>query len=171
MACATNVFMARKKKFFDDGFFGDDLLEIMEEMLKGPFFRGFERRKPGTSVVKGVRVSVGPDGKARVQKLGDSAKKNAFEPWVDVINGEKKVTVIAELPGVIKEELELNAEKDELEIEVRNPERPVYKKVVLPAEVKRGSAKAKLKNGLLEVVLEKKAPNKKKKKKSGIKVS
>jgi HSP20 family protein len=170
MACATNEFMARKKKFFDDDFFGEDLFEIMEEMLKSPLFRRASRA-PDKSVVKGVRVSVGPDGKTKVQKFGDSTKKNAFEPWVDVINGEKNVTVIAELPGVIKEELELNAEKDELVLEVKNPERPVYKKVGLPAEVKFKTAKAKLKNGLLEVILEKKAAKKKKEKKGKIKVS
>ncbi len=153
------VLIMAKKKFFDGDFLDDDpfeaMHEMMEEMFKGPLFRNL---KPGNSRVQGMRITVGPDGRPRVQRFGDAVtqKRNAFEPWVDVIDGKNNVTVVAELPGVEKNELNLNAEKDFLTISVKNPERPVHKTIKLPGEVREGSAKATLKNGILEVVLEKK---------------
>ena len=65
------------------------------------------------------------------------------------------VKVIAEVPGVDKNDINLNASERKLIISVDTPQRKYYKEVDLPTEVDPQSAKATYKNGVLEVVLKK----------------
>jgi len=66
--------------------------------------------------------------------------------------------VVAELPGVEKEDIELNATEKELIISVDTERRKYYKCLELPAEVDPKSAKASYRNGILEVRLKKVRP-------------
>ena len=78
------------------------------------------------------------------------------EPLVDVIEEKASIKVVAELPGVEKEDIKLNATEDMLTISVDTPQRKYYKEVILPAKIDPKSAKATYKNGVLEVKLAKK---------------
>lgn len=159
----------RRKRFFDfDDMFPDfdNVEKMFEEVMKEmDQIRSEDFAKPGKPLVYGFSMHVGPDGKPRVEEFGNMSTKEQKikgerEPLVDIINGEKEVTVIAELPGVGKEELHINAQKNALSIIVSDPERRFRKELKLPAEVDAKSAKAKLKNGMLEVVLTKLKPDK-----------
>ena len=81
------------------------------------------------------------------------------EPLVDVVETDDEIKVVAELPGVEKDQIQLYATERGLTISVDTPERKYYKELELPAEVDPSTAKSKYRNGILEVVL-KKAPKK-----------
>jgi len=163
--------MAMKRR----GFFGslfDDFPDFgkMDKMFDRMFEEMTRDAKhfktgPGKPLVYGFSMQVGPDGKPHVSQFGNvevpkGRMKDEREPLVDVINAEKEVTVIAELPGVTKEEVHVRFENGALVIDVKDPERRYYKQVALPEQVDEESVKATLKNGILEVKLAKKKPSK-----------
>jgi len=115
-------------------------------------------------IVYGYSITIGPDGKPIVREFGNIRPgrgpeivevSEAREPLVDVFEEEDVVKVVAEVPGVEKDDINLNATERKLVIKVDTPQRKYYKEVDLPAEVDPQSAKATYKNGVLEVVLKK----------------
>ena len=136
-----------------------------------------ERRLPDGRIVReigpviyGYSVTIGPDGKPVIREFGNvkpSLKpglrgfgpaldiKSEREPLVDIISEEDKVRVIAELPGVEKEDIKLHATSRSLTISVDTPQRKYYKELDLPEEVDPKTAKSTYRNGVLEVTLKK----------------
>ncbi len=157
----------RRRSFFS---IFEDMLQEMEEffydieceierMLRG----GREIRGP---YVYGVRIVIGPDGQPIIEEFGNIRRRGRraeireeMEPLVDVIEEKDKVIVIAEIPGVEKDKIDVRVKDKTLVISASDKDRKYYKEVELPAEVKPETAKAKYKNGVLEVVLEKKKPS------------
>ena len=133
-----------------------------------------ERKLPdGTTVrewgpfVYGYSITIGPDGKPQIREFGNVQPtrlgpriKEEREPLVDVYTTNGEVKVIAELPGVNKEDIQLHGTEDTLTISVDTPERKYYKEVELPAKVDPKGAKTSYKNGVLEVTLPKKEERK-----------
>ena len=70
----------------------------------------------------------------------------------------------AEVPGVAKEDIQLEVAEDTLTIKVDTKDRKYYKEVKLPCEVDEKSAKATYQNGVLDVEFKKLKPKKKGKK-------
>ncbi|MBI5036360.1 Hsp20/alpha crystallin family protein [Candidatus Micrarchaeota archaeon] len=156
----------------DDDPFGDfdeefgRMHEMIEKMLKQSLGSApsFKEVKSGKPLVYGFSMRVGPDGKPQVEEFGNVRQGKVTkerEPLVDVVDLEKEIRVVAEIPGVSKENIHINTEKKTLSIDVQDPERPFHKIVQLPAEVVEKKSNASYKNGILEVVLEKKRPSKK----------
>jgi HSP20 family protein len=119
--------------------------------------------------VYGYSVTMGPDGKPVIREFGNIKPglpvgrpavelKREREPVVDVIEEERQIKVVAELPGVRKEDVELNTTENSLTIRVEGEKRKYFKEVELPVEIEPGTAKATYTNGILEVTLEKKKP-------------
>jgi len=148
--------------------------EIKELTSKIPREYIRERKLPdGTTVrewgpfVYGYSITIGPDGKPQIREFGN-VKPTRFgprireerEPLVDVYVTNGEVKVIAELPGVNKEDIQLHGTEDTLTISVDTPERKYYKEVKLPAKVDPKGAKTSYKNGVLEVTLPKKEERK-----------
>jgi len=115
-------------------------------------------------IVYGYSIRIGPDGKPVIREFGNIRPgrepeivelSEAREPLVDVYEEEDAVKVIAEVPGVDKKDINLNASERKLIISVDTPQRKYYKEVDLPAEVDPQSAKATYRNGVLEVTLKK----------------
>jgi len=71
------------------------------------------------------------------------------------MEGNKEVVIVAELPGVDKDDINLETDEDRLVISVGTPERKYHKELVLPTRVDPKSAQASYKNGVLEVRLKK----------------
>ncbi len=148
---------------FDDFGFGriDELMgKLMEDMEKNRKYV-----KSGEPIVYGVNIRVGPDGKPHIQQFGNVARgelKDEREPLVDVINHNKEIRVVAELPGVEKNNIKLKTTPDSLSITVNDPQRKFAKTLKLPEPVVEDSAKATYKNGILEVVVQKQKPSEKK---------
>ncbi len=116
--------------------------------------------------VYGYSVTIGPDGKPRIREFGNVTPRTVLgkpkirvkekrEPLIDVMESEGEIKVIAELPGVAKEEIDLTGTKTTLTLSVNNPSRKYYKELHLPCEVELESAKSAYKNGVLEVTLKK----------------
>lgn len=99
------------------------------------------------------------------------ATLGAREPFTDIMETEGSVIVTAELPGVKKENININATEEGIEIsaevktEAKVEEKGFYRRersydryyrsYSLPARVKPNEARATYKNGVLEVVLPK----------------
>ncbi|WXG44454.1 MAG: archaeal heat shock protein Hsp20 [Promethearchaeati archaeon SRVP18_Atabeyarchaeia-1] len=159
----------------------DEAFEEMDKMFedimrKAPKDLIRERRLPDGTMrqewgpfVYGYSITIGPDGKPEIREFGNmkpelSPKpgrprldvKKAREPLVDVTMTDGEVKVIAELPGVEKDDIKLAATEDELTILVDNPIRKYQKAIDLPTEVNPKQLKWTYKNGILEVTLPKK---------------
>lgn len=151
----------RRNPFFDLFSEFDNFDELWENLVRSLDSTNLQ---PGKPLVYGFSMSMGPDGKPQIREFGNIepsdekiSVKNAREPLVDVIEREKEIDVLAELPGVDKEDIDVEAHEDSLVISVPNE---FYKEIVLPAEVNPNKVSAKYKNGVLTVTLTKKKPSK-----------
>lgn len=160
------------RKWFGD-FLPESMFQQVEEMMKrmmeqigqdGTFdpeaLQKFMKESDGANpFVFGFQMRVGPDGKPIIQRFGNTPDKQGFrptpeiEPLVDVIEENDEIIVVAELPGVEKEEIKVHIKGKNLTIRVENPQRPYRKTVELPTKVKKDQAKSSIRNGILEVRL------------------
>jgi HSP20 family protein len=116
-------------------------------------------------IVYGYSMTVGPDGKPVIREFGNvkrgtnagwkEALSETREPLVDVVDGDKEVRVIAELPGAKREEIELSAEGKNLTISAQTPARKYHKELELPSTVELEGSKSSFNNGILEVTFPK----------------
>ncbi len=110
----------------------------------------------------GFRITTGPDGKPQFEEFGNMKPglrgpeiSERIEPLVDIVEEKDEIVVVADMPGVEKDEIRLSAIEDTLTIDVDAERRKYHKEVRLPAKVNPDSAKASYKNGVLEVRLKK----------------
>ncbi|MCD6445183.1 Hsp20/alpha crystallin family protein [Candidatus Bathyarchaeota archaeon] len=178
-------FRKRRYPFFGSWFFEDidRIFREMEKMMEEEF-KSFtsrlpkdyikERKLPDGSTVRefgpfvyGYSVKIGPDGKPEIREFGNVKPsalgpriKEEREPLVDIVETDREVHVVAELPGVEKNDIKLHGTEDTLTISVDTPQRKYYKEVKLPVKVDVKKAKTTYKNGVLEVRLPKKEERK-----------
>jgi HSP20 family protein len=153
------------RDLFNDDRVMEDIRRMTEEMMKM-----FSNAQPGKPVVHGYKIHFGPDGKPRIEDFGNRPIKSPDgepliseerEPLTDIIEGDDDVAVTVEIPGVEKNDVDLNVKNDILEIKVDTPKRKYHKRLVLPCDVQPKTTKATYKNGILDVVIkrrEKKKP-------------
>ncbi len=126
---------------------------MMEKFMSDP--------KNTNPFVFGFSMKVGPDGKPIIQRFGNAPVDDGskltphLEPLVDVIEESDEIVVVAEVPGVEKDEIKVRIKGRTLTIEVNNSERPYHKSLELPSKVKKDDAKSALRNGVLEIRLRK----------------
>lgn len=172
----------RRPPFHRRWFFGDidEIFREMEEMMEKEF-QEFSKRAPkdlirertlpdGSKVqewgpfVYGYSMKIGPDGKPQIREFGNLKPgagpgkprldiKEEREPLTDVIEMDKEIRVVVELPGVEKEDIKIHGTEDTLTISVDTPQRKYHKEIELPAKVDSKQAKASYKNGVLEVTV------------------
>ena len=173
-----DLFGSRRKRFgswFPDV---DEMMKQMEKMMQEAF-KNVEQQVPknlvrerkmedGSTVremgpiVYGYSVKIGPDGKPVVRKFGNidafpsflgggMSVKGEREPLVDVIKGQDEIRVVAEVPGVAKEDLKVTADENTVTIESLTGEQRYHKRIDLPETVDPKTAKSTYKNGILEV--------------------
>ncbi|MBU4076637.1 MAG: Hsp20/alpha crystallin family protein [Euryarchaeota archaeon] len=121
--------------------------------------------------VYGFSIQAGPEGLPHVEHFGNvvpvGKDSDVREPFTSSIINEKdnEVNITAEMPGIGKEDIEVNATENDITIKAESSGRKYYKKLSTPAPVDPDSAKAKYNNGVLEVTLRlKEQPGKKGKK-------
>ena len=121
--------------------------------------------KPASSFVRGYNVHIGPDGKPRIQEFGNYPQKTSSgrkgfseerKPLVDIIENHNNVAITVEVPGVEKEDINLDIKDEKLEIKVDRHDRKYHKVIDLPCNVKPKTTKATYKNGVLDIEIEKK---------------
>lgn len=150
-----------EEDFFD--FFKDFEGKFPKDLVKEEKLPDGSVRKEYGPFVYGYSVRIGPDGKPVVREFGNVKRKvspakplevkEAAEPLVDIITEEEQIRVIAEVPGVDKQDIKLNVVGKTLSIRAESERRKYSKDVELPEEVDPKSAKASYKNGILEVTL------------------
>ena len=164
----------------------DSMMREMEKLMDEAF-KNFEQPVPkkfikerklddGSTVqefgpiVYGYSVKIGEDNKLIIRKFGnvdvfshtltDSSHdaQEEREPLIDIINGKEEIKIVAELPGVAKENVKLYANENTLTIESSTSaeERRYYKKIEFPEFVEPSSGKSHYKNGILEITFKKK---------------
>ncbi len=159
----------------------DDIDDMMREMERSfsEQFKDFEkeiprslvrkRRLPDGStrkeigpIVYGYSVTIGPDGKPEIREFGNVKRgtgeswkeiQDKREPLVDVVTSDKDVKVIAEIPGVRKEDIEVTVDERKVTISVGTESRRYYKELELPGAVNPTGAKSAYNNGILEITL------------------
>jgi len=160
-----------------------DIEEMMEKEIKEfstrvPKDLVRERKLPDGSTIRewgpfvyGYSMTIGPDGKPKIREFGNvkpSLKPETFgltrpsldikeqrEPLIDVVDTNGEIKVIAELPGVEKEDIKLHGTEDTLTISVDTPKRKYFKEIPLPTKINPKETKTKYKNGVLEVTIQK----------------
>ncbi|MEM4311453.1 MAG: archaeal heat shock protein Hsp20 [Nitrososphaerales archaeon] len=180
----------RRHPFFTDPFRGffdlneyfremDKMFEEMIRQIEGKVPRELVREKRLTDgrivremgpFVYGYTMTIGPDGKPRIREFGNVRPSlsprpslevtDKREPIVDIIDEDKKIKVIAEMPGLEKEDINLNYEGKRLILSAERGERKYYKEIELTSEVDPEQSKATYRNGILEVILTKKEDKK-----------
>lgn len=154
--------------FFDDMFkdFGAfrGIEEMMNELMKNAM-SGNMKMEEGKPFVYGFSMKTGPDGKPIINEFGNIKSggnvktgskpviSDAREPLVDVIERDQDLVIVAELPGVSKNDIDLEVSGKNLEIKVDTPNKKYYKSVELPCGVKEDATDATYNNGVLEVKL------------------
>ncbi len=103
-----------------------------------------------------------------MKKWGDG---NVFTPAIDIKEEENKLLVTTDLPGINKEDIEINLKEDMLEIRAKTGKEKeteeegyirkereythFYRAVRLPSSVKEDGSTAKIENGVLTITLPK----------------
>ncbi len=150
-----------------------DLDELFRSSMRGQG-SGFD--KP---FVKGFSVKMGPEGKPEIKEFGsktnvareaEPGEESSEErrPLIDVMKGDEEVNVIAEMPGINKEDIDINASETSVDIKAEGTTRRYSESVDLGCEVIPDSAKARYNNGVLEIVFKRKEPKKEHRKKVDI---
>jgi len=145
----------RTRKLFEE------MDKMIEELMRESFglFRGGERVVG--PYYYGFSITIGPDGVPRVREWGNIRPgirpriSEAVEPFTDVIEEEEVVRVVMDMPGVEKEDINVEASETEVVVSAERGDRKYRKVVALPCRVKPETAKATYKNGVLTITLEK----------------
>ncbi len=80
-------------------------------------------------------------------------RKRFHEALTDVFEDEATVRVYVEVPGDVKDDLQLNVTENAIEVKARN----LYKMIAVPGPIEVEKASSKYNNGVLTITLPKKA--------------
>lgn len=145
--------------------------EVMNKKLSS-MFSDF-MNTPGVQTY-GYTMYQGPDGVPHVREFGNtkagkgllagSPAETYMEPICDVQQDGEVVRATFEIPGVAKEDVNLEGTPSSLTVTVDTEKRKFSKTVALPCDVDMDSAEATCNNGILEVTLKTVKPAETKKK-------
>lgn len=113
---------------------GDRMERIMDNMIRQAFVSPAEREKARRHYVQ---------------------INEECEPLIDLFVDETNVVIVAELRGVDRDTIEVDAKEDKVAISVDSPRNKFYRELPLPARVEPKSSIASYRNGVLEVRLNK----------------
>jgi HSP20 family protein len=114
------------------------------------------KNPPGGPFVWGFNMRFRPDGRPSVEEFGNVSSQGVLgymEPATDVIERADSVSVVIELPGVAKEEIDLRASVESLYLSVNSSFRKYEKDVRFSCRVQPETTQARYNNGVLEVTL------------------
>jgi HSP20 family protein len=127
-------------------------------------------------LVYGYSVTVGPDGKPKVEEFGNVRSLGSSrggggmttpaltaerEPLADVTTTDKDVKVTVEMPGVSKQDIKISAQEGSVEVSTTESASKKYRRLIeLPPEADLETAKSTYTNGILEITFKKKGKTK-----------
>ena len=136
-----------------------ELAEKGEEFSRKGEIRGTEEK--GIKGVYGFSVKVGLGGEGiKVEPFGNIRKDRTTseavvheirEPMVDVFEEEDHVLIVAEMPGVAREDLRLDLKDDILTISAERGDTKYRKEILLPGNFDAEKMTVSCNNGIVEI--------------------
>ena len=162
--------MREMEKLMDEAFKNFEQQPVPKKFIKEHKLDDGSTVKEFGPIVYGYSVKIGEDGKPIIRKFGNvdvfshsitnssHDTQQEIEPLIDIINGKEEIKIVAELPGVAKENIKLYANENTLTIESSSSteERRYYKKIEFPEFVEPSSGRSHYKNGILAIIFKKK---------------
>jgi HSP20 family protein len=123
-------------------------------------------------IVYGYSMTIGPDGKPNIQEFGNVKSvsgRGSFEqpslsaerePLIDISTTDKEVKIVAEMPGISKEKIKIDAYDKYVEIKSEDPNRKYHKQIEVPEGTDIENARSNYNNGVLEITFQKKEQQK-----------
>ena len=113
----------------------------------------------------GYSMTIGSDGKPVIKEFGNvrnseesyvNTDSEYRDPQIDIINDENngKIKIIAEMPGVKKENIEITENQGIVKIKAENGERKYNKDVSTGKKLNANKTTSKFTNGILELEIE-----------------
>jgi HSP20 family protein len=153
----------KRRNPFDDSFgLFDQEWERIREMMSMMSERTARDTEDLEPSVYGFSVRTGPDGKAVFQRFGNAFGNGEMidseaskEPHADIIERDETISVTVELPGIERDDIDIDIDGRKMTIEVDDQHRSIRKEIELPCGVDEESVKATFKNGVLDIILNK----------------
>jgi HSP20 family protein len=141
-----------------------DLKDMSPEDLQKMINENMARMGVQPFVFKG-KMTIGKDGIPRFEPFKNKQEnspnevdiKEEREPLVDIMEEDEEVVIVAEIPGCVKENIELETTDNSLTIIACDEDkvRKYNTTVDLPSKINPDHARARYQNGILEVKLKK----------------
>jgi len=137
-----------------------DLAEKGEQLSRtGEFQLGDEGK--GLKGVFGFSVKTGLGGKeVKVEPFGNISKDKATgkpmvhelrEPLVDVFEEEDHVLIVAEMPGIEAEDVEVEIQDDILTLSAKRGDKKYRKEILLPGSFQKDKLSVSCRHGIVEI--------------------
>lgn len=154
-----------KKKKKEDK---DPFEELFGSQEMGEEFKKFQKmaqdmirksmENPGTNpFVGGFSLTLGPDGMPRMKSVDASMEcrdEKELTPLSDVQDRGNEILVTVDIPGVEKEDIQVEVKGRKLIIDTEGTRR-YHTEIDLPGEVQGDCSEASYRNGVLEITLKK----------------
>lgn len=132
-----------------------DLAEVAEQTRSGTFeIKGLGERGRG---VYGFTVRSGIGGTPQVERFGNIRETESGaevaevrEPLIDTFDEPGELVIVAELPGVAEDELQVAVQGDVLSLETTGVRR-FAREILLPADIDPATIHHTYRNGILEI--------------------
>jgi HSP20 family protein len=159
--CSSRATSRRGSDWFGDEMFRqfDEMKREMERMFEEQF-KDIQTKAPKELIrefdnVKGPFAGFGA-GSTATRPLISSER----EPLADITTTDKEIKVAVEVPGVSKENIKVNAYDSSVEVKSDDPQRDYHQVIDLPEETDIETARSTYRNGILEIIFNKKEQTK-----------
>lgn len=136
--------------------------QFLEELHK-KFFRGMTPREP---ITFGFNIQIGRDGIPIIENFNDVPSTSLLkrtelqvtatrEPLADVIDRGEELVVIAEMPGISENAIEISFNGGSMDLHASENGRSYHKVVKLPYEIDPKDYYQRYNNGVLEITVRK----------------
>lgn len=150
-------------ELFNNSFFTNMMKEI-EKMMGNMDDNSKITRKTFGPYVRGYSISVGPDGKPKIKQFGNmkpqigniqpQQEDQSKEPLIDIFADKDQVKIVAEIPGVTKENIDVTATESKVKIFAKTGSKEYETEKELSVKIKPKSASSKYNNGILELTFD-----------------
>ena len=142
-----------------------ELAEKGESLSKSGVFQGQNKDLKDLKGVYGFSIKSGLGGNnknddikvepfgnlKRDEKTGESVVQEIQEPMVDLFEEKDHILIVAELPGIGVENVQVDVKDDLLNIYAEKGEKKYRKKILLPRSYQKEKMQISCNNGILEI--------------------
>ena len=147
----------------------EQMNKMMEDLMNGDL--DVEKLKP---YMASFSMKMDADGNPHIERFGNTDRHTSSkivpdddndpesrEPLTDMIEADDHIGITIEVPGVEKEDVDLEVVDQTLVISIDTEVRRYFKEIELPCPVDPRSAKATYNNGVLDIILKRTKSEKK----------